>query len=209
MREFNGVPTPEMLVTKLLDGSHATGAGSAVTIDPDRLKYGKIPVQVWGTVIGDASLVSGSGLDDITMSGCFEYASDVTFSIKVSATSATYDVVQWKAGADATWVTGVLLGDALAISMGHGVTATFGTSAGHDDGDRWDIAATHNQQGTVEIEACIATPGENTSTLIPWRRISNGTFATADIRVLDLPYSYVRANITAYSSGNLFARILA
>jgi hypothetical protein len=62
--------------------------------------------------------------------------------------------------------------------------------------------------GTVILEGTIATKDEIDGATAVWTPVSGASWTAAGIASLTLPYTHIRANVTAYTNGSINVRAL-
>jgi phage tail sheath gpL-like len=87
-------------------------------------------------------IFTGSGLDDLTVSGTYTATSNKIYIIKIDAVD-TPDTFEWSDDNGSTWTTGVAI-TGLSQTLSNGVSITFGHTTGHTLHDLWTVHATAN-----------------------------------------------------------------
>jgi hypothetical protein len=194
----------------------ASGGTFSGSVDTDYV------VEVDGTGTPDTFRWSNDGgltwnTSTVNMTGSaqtLENGVQVTFTATTGHTvgdqwafTAIVDTFKWSADGGSTWeATGIsLTGAAQALSFG--VTVTFGTVVGHTLNDLWDIVCTLAFVGTCVIEATLASEAEVIAGTARWTVLITATDADKLDKV-DVPYTYIRPNISVYTSGSIWVDIM-
>ena len=106
------------------------------------------------SIVGSATL-TGSGLNDMTVSSMSSYtgSSTKTFRVQIDGTG-TPNTIKWSDDAGATWKT-TTLAISTTMYLSYGLIILFGATTGHTNGDYWSFTAT----------ACAGSPTKQTFTL--------------------------------------------
>jgi hypothetical protein len=191
-------------VHSILDGVIATGAGDYFEVDSETIqKWGAIPVQIRGTYIGTAS-ITGSGLDDITSGGNYTGSEAITYIVHCDSAGTT-DTIKWSKDEGVSWeAEGVALTGA-AQALDSGVTFTSAATTGHDLDDYWEIPCTMDFNGTVLLEATVATNQEAREGTALWNTAK--TWTKGQLDSLTLAYTHIRGNVSALTRGVIDLKI--
>ena len=88
----------------------------------------------------DSATFSGSGTDDMTTGGSFTGDSAAEYVVEIDGTG-TPDTFKWSDDGGSTWDATTVDITGSAQSLNNGVEVTFGSTTGHDVGDRWTFDA--------------------------------------------------------------------
>lgn len=103
-----------------------------------------LPVYRPSVPTNGAVTFTGSGLDDLTVSGTYTGGESHNYIVKIASTG-TPDVIDWSDDGGSSWITGVsLTGSAIALS--NGVQFTIPTTTGHTQDDQWAWTSTDRIQ---------------------------------------------------------------
>jgi len=120
--------------------------------------------------------------------------------------AATVDTFKWSNDAGSSWeATGVsLTGSAQTLELG--LTVTFAAVVGHNLNDLWNIACTLAFVGTVLIEGTLATGAEIALGTAKFSTLISKTAEALD--EVEQAYTHIRARVSAYTSGTIWAKVL-
>jgi len=170
---------------------------------PDTFQWSKDGGLTWEAT-GVAITGSAQALDNgvtVTSVGTDNHTAGDTWTF-----TCTVDTFKWSSDGGSTFpITGVSI-TAAAQTLELGVIVTFGSATGHALDDLWDIACTLAFVGTVLIEATLATDAEVAAGTARWDTLLSKTAAALD--EVAIAYTHIRANVTAYTSGAIWAKVL-
>jgi hypothetical protein len=118
----------------MVPANWTTGRRVAIT-DKTNINYGEI-ADTQEPEIG-TDVFTGSGLDDLTLSGNYNHTADIDLRIEIDGTG-TPDSFKYSYDDGSTWEATTVAITGAAQDLGHGILATFGATTGHTSADRWD-----------------------------------------------------------------------
>ena len=96
---------------------------------------------------------TGSGSNDLSVSGTFVFEGKKTYIVKIDGTGP--ETITWSENGGVTWeATGVAISAGVPIVLSEGISVTFVAAAGHVLNDQWEIAASNANiitKGTVSV----------------------------------------------------------
>jgi len=91
------------------------------------------------SVVGSATF-TGTGLNDLTVSGTYTGALTKTFRVEIDGTG-TPNTIKWSEDAGVTW-NSKLINVTTTMYLSYGIVLTFGATTGHTSGDYWAFTCT-------------------------------------------------------------------
>lgn len=125
----------EIPITAGEDGGDIAIAAAAL-INADT--YSCVTATAPTSIISDP-VFTGTGLDDLSVSGVYSGSASTTYIIEIDGTVP--DTFQWSDDNGATWTTGVTITGSSQL-LSNGVSITFAAITGHTLGDIWTITVT-------------------------------------------------------------------
>ena len=139
-----------------IDGNSLPSEGSLLTID-DGSGRGSYTFEFNGdstVVAGETPILVpayGNYLNDLSLSGGFDYPNALTFVIEIDGVSNGADTYRWSTDGGFTFVEEkqqIISG--ISQTLAHGINIVFSNPTGHHLGDRWSFVAQPGNQ-IVEI----------------------------------------------------------
>lgn len=192
-----------MQVHNLLSGAPTNTTGPFLPVDERRMRFGNIPIQVFGTYIGTPSF-DGAGLNDMNAGGVYTGPSAKTYRVQIDGTGAV-DTFKFSPDGGTTWAEAEIeiTGEAQSLAA-EGLTVTFAAVTGHTIGNYWDIVCGTDFAGTVYLEGAIATPQEVRDGTARWTTIESFTAAKCDM--VEAAYPFIRGRSASVTKGAVFLK---
>lgn len=192
-----------MQVRDLLSGVSTNVAGRFLAVDEQHMRFGNIPIQVFGTYIGTVTF-TGAGLDDMEASGVYTGPTAKTYRVRIDGTGDA-DTFEYSTDGGTTWSeTDIeITGEAQAIGS-EGVSITFGAVTGHTLSEYWDIVCAITFTGTVHLEGAVATEQEVREGTARWATIESFTASKCDM--VEAAYPFIRGRTASMTKGAVFLK---
>jgi hypothetical protein len=185
-----------MQVYDLISGITSQGTGKFIPVDPRRMQFGNIPIQIYGSCVG-TPVFTGEGLDDLAASGVYTGGDARDYVVHIDGTGDA-DTFKYSRDDGATWEEEEIeiTGEPQAIGN-EGIIITFTAVTGHTENEYWTIPVTMAFTGTAYLEGAIATERQVRDGTAVWSAISSWTAAKCDAVSAACPFIRGRAaNVT-------------
>jgi hypothetical protein len=171
--------TTKLIPTRMVVPTDWPTDTRAFIMDATKMNEGQVD-SVQEAAIG-ADVFTGSGLDDLTLSGNYNGVWTDQLRVEIDGTG-TPDTFRWSIDGGATWEVEDVNMTGSAQLLQDGIYVTFAATTGHTLGDLWnsDVEAWAIQLKSLTANSNVYASGSRIGTTLPIRDVAAAVFTTVD-----------------------------